>query len=271
MISTTSNPVTEQQLRQFFAGISPHLKLADSQPYCPTADELSQFISTIGKRIDQVEKEQQELDRLEATRFNVFDLIEPDENKLSDVLQILLDPKGSHGQGDLFLKLLLSKIGFGAHELCTTDARIRREVPTDAIANRRRRIDLLIEAGVLVAIENKVDAGEQVDQVKDYLDHLAKCTTVKQQPYMLIYLTPDRRLPESVCTTSAGAVGTNGRLCCWSYQSELLTWLELCREKCRAEKIRYLLADFAAYIKTVLRRDTQLEIKELADESKRDS
>jgi hypothetical protein len=32
-----------------------------------------------------------------ATGFNVFHLIEPDENKLSDILAGLLDPKGSHG------------------------------------------------------------------------------------------------------------------------------------------------------------------------------
>jgi hypothetical protein len=263
MSTSTSHPATAQQLRQFFAGISPHLKLAASRPYCPTAEELGRFIGAIGERIAQVEKEQRELDRLEATRFNVFDLIEPDENKLSDVLQILLDPKGSHGQGDLFLKLLLAQFHFDPKSLDTSAATVRREVSTHALKNYRRRIDLLIEAGVLVAIENKVDSGEQVGQVKDYLDHLGNCTAAKQQPYMLIYLTPDGRSAESVCNISATATGQNGRLCCWSYQRELFDWLETCREKCKADKIRHFLADFITYIQTVLKREMTLNQQDL--------
>jgi len=40
-----------------------------------------------------------------APRFNCFDFINPDENKLSEVLAELLDPKGTHAQGDVFLRL----------------------------------------------------------------------------------------------------------------------------------------------------------------------
>lgn len=39
-----------------------------------------------------------------SNSFNVFDLISPDENKLSDIIANLLDLNGTHGQGALFAK-----------------------------------------------------------------------------------------------------------------------------------------------------------------------
>jgi hypothetical protein len=67
----------------------------------------------LSRQVENVEGQQRRLDRKQATGFNVFDFIDPDENKLSDVLAWLLDPKGSHGQGDVFLPQLFEHLGFG--------------------------------------------------------------------------------------------------------------------------------------------------------------
>src|SRR5947208_1213741 len=48
--------------------------------------------------------------RRTASGFNVFDFISPSENVLSDILQFFLDPEASHGQGDIFLGLLLARV-----------------------------------------------------------------------------------------------------------------------------------------------------------------
>ena len=46
-----------------------------------------------------------------APRFNLFDFIGPNENKLSEIIAFFLDPKETHGQGYLFLGIFLDLIG----------------------------------------------------------------------------------------------------------------------------------------------------------------
>jgi len=74
--------------------------------------DLKPFFATISHRVDRAEARQRLINKTEATGFNVFEWIAPDENKLSDILAWLIDPDGSHGQGDLFLRSLLERLGF---------------------------------------------------------------------------------------------------------------------------------------------------------------
>lgn len=45
-----------------------------------------------------------------APDFNMISCLYPDENRLSNVIAMLLDPKGEHGQGDAFIQLFLNSI-----------------------------------------------------------------------------------------------------------------------------------------------------------------
>ena len=155
--------------------------------------ELEHFFAAVNHAVERAEAQQRRIDKRLATGFNVFHLIEPDENKLSDILADLLDPKGDHGQGDLFLRLIFKQLGLGAHAKLTKNATVQREAPTHGIQKYRRRMDVFVEAGALLAIENKLDSPEQRDQVKDYLEHLQQCARGRQT--RLIYLTPDGRPP----------------------------------------------------------------------------
>lgn len=206
------------------------------------------------------------MDKRHATGFNVFDLIEPDENKLSDILACLLDPKGNHGQGDLFLRLLFKQVGLGSDAKLTKNGKVQREAPTHGILKYRRRMDVLVEAGALLAIENKVDSLEQPEQVKDYLAHLDKCTRGGQVQSTLIYLTPDGRSPQSLDPVALRQQQLNGRLHCWSYHNELRAWLEECRERCEARRIGDFISDFVAYIESVLERISENDQDKAADE-----
>lgn len=256
----------QHELEQFFADIGPRLQLTEGRSHRLGPNEWQQFFSAISIPIARAEERQRELDRKEATRFNVFDLIEPDENRLSDILKDLLDPKGNHGQGDLFLRLLLEKLGFGSNLQRTAEATVYREAPTYAIFNQRRRIDIVVETGVLLGIENKMDSPEQEKQVKDYLEHLACCASASRQPHVLIYLTPDRHLPVSLTTAEIQTAQAERRLRCWSYQHELREWLVDCRQQCQAQKIQYFVGDFLTYIATVLKREMQPEQQEQNNE-----
>jgi hypothetical protein len=252
----------ERELTSFFSGVAGALS-AQRKNRMTSSKALQRFCRDAKARIKVDAKRQQRRDLKEATRFNVFGLIRPDENRLSDILADLLDPRGTHGQGDLFLQLLMQKAGFGGEARRVKNAMVHREAPTYGIQKYRRRIDVLVEAGVLVAIENKVDSGEQSIQIKDYLEHLDRCTHRRPKAYVLIYLTPDCRRPESLSSKQFNAVQECGALLCWSYQTEICEWLAACREKCGASKIRHFLSDFLSYIGTHLKRKLERETEEL--------
>ena len=244
--------VDSAELRVFFADAERRLLMAG--PAAPRAGiaELRQFFCDAEFRLKLAIASQREIDRKLATAFNVFHLIEPDENKLSDILADLLNPAGKHGQGDLFLRRLFAQLGLNPARNLTDITTVRREAPTGSIAKYRRRIDILVDAGALIGIENKVDAGEQPDQAKDYLEYLRRSARQRNVDGALIYLSPARTRPSSVADADAGSVPPRVTLRCWSYQKEIRDWLRDCRGCCEAPKIRDFLSDFTDYIESTL-------------------
>jgi hypothetical protein len=269
-MSSSHQPVNKSELDCFFADITSRIQLAqpdlahgssrqpvDQREPAQDQHDLERFFADVHYRVHLAERLQCQLDVRLATRFNVFDLIEPDENKLSDVLAFLLNPKGAHGQSDLFLRMLFKRVGLGSDANLTKDGTVQREAPTHRILQYRRRMDVLVEAGALLAIENKVDSLEQPEQVKDYLAHLDKCTRDSRVQSTLIYLTRDGSSPESLGPAALKQHQASGRLQCWSYQDQLRPWLEDCRRDCEAQRIRDFLSDFIAYIESDLKRESE--------------
>jgi hypothetical protein len=249
-LSYVSSFVNKFEIEQFFSDFSGLMK--SPQPK-PTQSELERFASTIARKIELATAQEFKINKIQATRFNVFDLIEPDENKLSDILAGLLDPHGDHGQGDLFLKLFLEQLDLAFDSKITKNATVQREALTHGIPRYRRRVDILVNAGVLIAIENKVEAPEQQDQVGDYLEHLYYCTRGCPRQLKFIYLTRNHRLPKSLSPLFLRMQQKNKGLETWSYDAELRKWLETCREKCEAQKICNFLADFISYIESSMK------------------
>lgn len=273
-MSSSHQPVNRSELERFFADIGPRIQLpqtglahGSSRPPVDQREleqdqrERERFFADVKYRVDLAERLQCQLDERLAIGFNVFDLIDPDENRLSDVLAGLLDPKGNHGQGDLFLRLLFERLGLGSDaKLRTKDATVRREAPMHGTRKDHRRMDVFVEAGVLLAIENKVDSPEQQDQVSDYLVDLERrCPCPPGQPIQntLIYLTPDRRSPASLNDSELENHQKSGRLHRWSYQDDLRSWLKDCRRDCEAQKIRDFLSDFIEYIESHLKGESE--------------
>jgi len=119
-----------------------------------------------------------ELLELEAEigKFNIFDALKITRAEIrhSNFLAFLLDPAEAHGQGQLFLKAILMDLfrktapalrPFSPIELDGIDLRgveVRREW---------KHIDLLVtckEPSFVLAIENKVDSREGLDQLSKY-------------------------------------------------------------------------------------------------------
>ena len=148
----------------------------------------------------------EDLQRLEdlLAEFNLFDVlkIERREPQHSALLAWLLDPRGSHGLRDYFLRRFLSVAAAEAHE-----RQIAGVTPLDVdgwklsnveVATERHNIDILItdEAdGLVCFIENKIGSAEHSDQLSRYLDTIShEYDGLTSIP---IFLTPEGLEPES--------------------------------------------------------------------------
>lgn len=249
-LSYASSFVNTSELANFFSKMS---QIIESPQIETTKSELERFATTVTRKIELVRQQEFKINKIHATRFNVFDIIKPDENKLSDILAGLLDPHGDHGQGDLFLRLFLEQLDLPFDSKVTKNASVQREALTHGIPRYRRRIDILVNAGALIAIENKVEAPEQQDQVRDYLEHLYYCTRDCPKQLKFIYLTRDGKHPKSLSPSNLKMQQQNRNLAIWSYDAEIRKWLVTCREKCEAQKICSFLADFTSYIDSSLK------------------
>lgn len=134
----------------------------------------------------------QEQQRQTSTHHNIFQIfsLTLDENAHSSFLAYLLNPLERHGQGTVFLDAWLHWLrprclrplsGHGAH------------VTPERYASQWGRIDIVAELrdGTLIAVENKVCAGEQEDQLTRYGNWLHEQPGPSQR--LLVFLTPDGR------------------------------------------------------------------------------
>ncbi len=164
--------------------------------------------------------------------FNIFTtlLSVHDEVRLhSSFLAAMLNPKGSHAQGSLFLKLFLQPILPENFNFDYDGAFCRREF---------RGIDIFISDGSNhVIVENKVYATDQHNQVQRYIE-----TVKKQYPntckVCFCYLTLDTREPSK---HGLGKYEINARFLRKddekidykniTYKEHLLVWLDACHQQ----------------------------------------
>jgi len=207
--------------------------------------EFSQFFKDLDFRLNLFQTYKQSFDKYLASEFNVFQYILPDENRLSDIIADLLDPKGKHGQKEIFLKEFLELTGISG-KCDALKGKITREKATDYIPDSQRRIDIIIDFGEFgIGIENKPWANEQNDQLKDYNKHLMK---KYKDSYLLIYLTPSDSPPTSLTKNEIEDLKRQGAFLTMVYTEKFKIWIENCYKLSDSEKIRLFLKDFIDYI-----------------------
>lgn len=157
---------------------------------------LQQFFVELNPVLEAARKLERELDRHLAHRFNVFDYMgdgRPGEVLLSRIIGDLLNPAARHGQGASLLGLLLEKLSAESHTpMPTPDLSKPVRVRLERLIPGGRFIDITVdvETGAgpwCLAIENKPFAGDQPNQVRDYLEYLKDEYDAR---FVLIYLSP---------------------------------------------------------------------------------
>lgn len=158
--------------------------------------------------------------RLRGEQFNIFLVCGVNHYEVthSAILAEFLNPQGSHGQGDAYLKAFLSVVGKSdfLSDFDTSTASINKEFSASD-----GRMDILItnDKGQSIIIENKIYAPDQSKQLIRYNNFALN--KYHKGNYAIFYLT----LWGSEASEQS-AEGVN--YTCISYKETILTWLEHC-------------------------------------------
>jgi hypothetical protein len=184
-----------------------------------------QFIKSLLNQITDIRNHYEEIAQTTGENFNIFRVLNVESNEIrlhSALLGELLNPKGSHGQKDVFLKSFVKQFNIEGFETIGATLEIEKHIggTTETTGGR---IDILVESGDKkhkIIIENKIYAGDQQNQLVRYhnFDRTAH----------LFYLTLKGGEPSE---GSKGSLESGTNYTSISYIQDIISWLENCRKE----------------------------------------
>lgn len=194
-------------------------------------------------------------------QFNIFKICGIDHYELqhSSIISALLDPHGSHGQGELYLKLFMQAYGskLPIDEIEYDKVFVRKEEWTEAYDGR---MDIYVEYKdlPLIIIENKLYAKDQSIQLKKYkedADQKVKTSHNKNHKYEIVYLTLDGK-------NASGDSGDGVDYMRVSYASHIIKWLDACIENSISIPIvKETLLQYQNHLKQLTNQTMQIDDK----------
>ena len=173
------------------------------------------------KQVEQIvsqAKQAKEESRKRGEQFNMFWACKVNhyETSHSAIIAELLNPKGLHGQGELYLTLFLLSYKSGFCFSLENGATVETEVVTGD-----GRLDILITnpEGQAIIIENKIYAQDQLEQLKRYDKYASE--KYGKENYEILYLTlfGDEASKQSCKDVEYIPI---------SYEVQIVEWLEEC-------------------------------------------
>ena len=182
-------------------------------------NELCNTIGKINKTVDEKRR------KIPGT-MNIAEIMNRHrlENQHSNILSFLIDPDEKHNHieyGESFLFLLKEK---GLKIKGSKIFSVTREDSTDEC----RRMDLLIETDTdFIIIENKIDAGDQQNQISDYVSFLERKTNAPDKIF-IVYLTlfGDEPSKKSISMEMLNELKKSKKFISLSYSDDIISWLE---------------------------------------------
>lgn len=207
--------------------------------------------------VTSISKKYQLINEKTGKNFNIFRILGNGtaEVAICRVMHELLDPYGSHGQGDIYLRSFVhSVLQLEFTEKDFETAQVYREYVID----ENRRIDLYIKTrNHAIPIEVKIYAKDQAKQCEDYYR-----TAVNSPIY---YLTPTGSMPTE---ESLGSLKRED-IQCISFRESIVSWIEKCitlKETVRLSSIREVLWQYLDTIKLFTNQvgdEQEMEIQQL--------
>ena len=204
--------------------------------------EIENLLRTVKSRIETHNNFKKEYDKQLAFDFSLFNFFSIGENKVSQILAYFLDEKQNHGQGNLFLNEFVKT--FYNKEIDTKQSvNICEKVITE-----NRRIDIYIELkGLIIAVENKIWADDQQNQLKDYTTFLEQKS---KGNYLLLYLNPYGSEPtsKSIDLNTKESLIKQEKFKIISYKNDIINLINNWLIICEADNVSYFLKEFKKYL-----------------------
>ena len=207
-----------------------------------------------------------------AVGYNVFSILKNAEKEVtthSPFLADLLNIRGAHKQQELFYLEFLRQLNvpnedyfIPKNKFCFYITESKYIGPIDKEYNQGGFIDILInysdgEKEFAIAIENKINAGDQRKQLIRYYNYLKKTF---DKNFLLIYLTPYGDEPStgtinptenevySITKEPLNQYKKNGELIIASYSKHIKNTLEKTIEQVKAENVRSIINQYLQII-----------------------
>lgn len=167
--------------------------------------------------------------------FNIFSILDKKNKELSheSFIYELINPKGSHKQGNLFLKIFLSEVlhlsDFDMHTLNITSEK------SIFIDEEYKRLDLYLENNeYIIAIEMKIFSKERDGQLKSYKSYIE--ANKRNRKSRLYYLTLNGEKADSLEVNNYSTI---------SFKLHIINWIDICiREIQHIPKLNVLLNQY---------------------------
>jgi hypothetical protein len=219
-----------------------------------------QQIKNLLDQVLAINTKYEKISELSGENFNLFRVLKLEASEVrlhSAFLGELLNPKGSHGQKDIFLKLFFEKFKFKDNNFDTSTAYLEIERHTGFLneeGTEGGRIDIILEDQKHnhIIIENKIYAGDQKNQIFRYFQYSPKAD--------LFYLTPNGREPSE---GSKRELKIDEGFKCLSYEIDIIEWLQLCRKEVVTHPIiRETITQYINLIKHFINQTTNDAMKQ---------
>ena len=185
--------------------------------------------------VKKIHAKHEQIARETGANFNIFKILGVQSSEVqlhSAFIAELLNPKGSHGQGTLFLEFFMEQVGIDFAFDCSNAKVVTEEYIGSVTDTTGGQIDILIsDRNSCIVIENKIYADDKENQLIRYDNYCRQ----QYESHQLLYLTLDgknaseesiRELKEA--KEEKVAKSTYKSI---SYQEHISNWLEKCLEK----------------------------------------
>lgn len=183
-------------------------------------------IKTLMIEVGHIANHYREIEKITGEGFNVFNIIELQISEVrlhSAILTDLLNPSGSHGQGDLFLKIFVKRHGITNFDTKSAIAEYEKNTGfLNSDYTKGGRIDILVTDKYRkhIIVENKIFAGDQKNQLLRYYNF--------DQNAHLFFLTLFGTKPSDYSTNNAISEDQYKII---SYSYDIIGWLEECKRE----------------------------------------
>lgn len=224
-------------------------------------EDNSKYIKALLGSINSIREKYNKINEITGANYNVFNVLKLKSNEVvlhSRFIGDLLNPKGKHGRGDVFLKLFLEQVKSilpDNIDVCdnfrTPNAKLIVEEYIGVVkTDEGGRIDLVVKDGInTIVIENKIYAEDQKQQLVRYYNKYPKS--------LMIFLTLNGKAATSKSLTPSKdnedgrkePLITDVDYIRMSYKTEIKNWLEEC--VCHTTQFPFLRESLIQYLNIV--------------------